>query len=239
MDQIHHLNQRDYEEGALLALENAKGHFRVAEKSAEIDQFGIAVSLLVTASEELAKASVLKIKSLDRSIEIKNLDKYFKKHLVKHHSILSILSATIEHSLEFEDSKAEKHSQSTENNLPDFNKLLPLTIIVIVAILQINFNNEDSKKKDDPSDFETMRKDGLFFGFDPQSKQWKVPKSKFDRADYEDLNENLSFTILTIENSLFGDKINQEDLKKFANKLVEEGIIVGDLKEAKDNLKEL
>lgn len=63
-----------------------------AIKLGEGELYGFECSHLVLTLEELAKASVLKIRAIDNSIEIDDLRAHVHSHRTKHKSISSLLS---------------------------------------------------------------------------------------------------------------------------------------------------
>ena len=90
MKYLHKLKRTEYDEGAKLSLANAFDHFNAAIKLGESELYGFACSHLVLTLEELAKASVLKIRAIDNSIEIEDLRSYFHSHKTKHKSISNL-----------------------------------------------------------------------------------------------------------------------------------------------------
>lgn len=228
MKHIYQLKKNEYQHGANLAFENAKNHFNVANKAAEIEHYGIASSLLVVAAEELAKASVLKIKSINNSIRIDNLDEYFRNHSTKHESIFKIFAASLD------SIRVDSTETPNDKNIDD-NANLDLIILIIVVIIGVimYFNKDAEITKNDFQSLEDIRKAGFYLGFDQENRKWEVPEKRFSEEQYNNFRETAKLAFDTLEKSLFGDKFDSKSIIEFADKLKDEKIITEHLKDFK------
>lgn len=77
----------DFRQGYTLALENTLAHFQAAELIAEKNNYGIANSHLILASEEAIKAYMCYSKFYEPEMLIKDFEKYFRNHKSKHNAI--------------------------------------------------------------------------------------------------------------------------------------------------------
>lgn len=229
MKHLYQLRQIEYAEGAKFTLQNAKNHINVSNEAAKINQFGIANSLLISGLEELAKASILKIKSINNNIRIDNLDEYFRSHTLKHETIYQLFFASFD------------FTESKENNIPtesiQSNKNFQIVVIIIIVIIGIMIYN--SSKKDTReikikfNSLEDIRKSGLYLGFDSENRKWEIPNEAISKDDYENFKDIVKTTFEKIEESLFKGNINKKNIVDFAEKLQNENIVTEHLKEIK------
>ncbi len=85
------LNDNFFREGFNLTIENAKSLIRISNKASEMNDFGIACSLNILASEESLKALFLIIKHYHPNGIITNFDKIFRLHTVKHAELKQVV----------------------------------------------------------------------------------------------------------------------------------------------------
>jgi AbiV family abortive infection protein len=80
----------DFKQGYTLAMENTLAHFQAAELIAEKNNYGIANSHLILASEEAIKAYMSYSKFYEPEMVIKDFESYFSNHKLKHKAIKDI-----------------------------------------------------------------------------------------------------------------------------------------------------
>ena len=222
---LYKLSKKEYQNGATLTFENAKNLLEVAKKASEIDKFGVATSLLVIAAEELAKASILKIKAIHPLINIKNLSSYFHSHKVKHESIANIFFASNDYMNETKQKSTKTSKELNENKDTDIDFWIVIIIITII-IGVIYFFTKHIKTVNDSKDLlEDMRKSGFYVEFNQEKQKWEVPKENFDKEKYNEFSNIINEVFETIEKTLFGDKIHKNNIIEFADKLSDKAII--------------
>lgn len=239
---IGFLTKEEYEEGYILAFRNAKSLLNVALSAADIQEFGVANGLIILSAEELSKAFILKIKSLDNHFPINNLYKYFSNHRTKQESIINLVS-----SLLFQESDTEAKEKT---NNKDENLVFGILILIGIIILTVAYFHKKEKKdnsKDKNSNqqndkyFDEIKESGFYLGFDYDNKKWKSPleintEEKFneykdviegvfdlvEKAIFEDINViEDAFQIL---DSIEDDNIDKDYLNKLKRKAVENKI---------------
>lgn len=224
MKELNNLTESEYLLGANLALENAKSHIQVAKDAANNNQFGISISHLIIALEELAKASALKLKSINNKIEIQNLKDYFMKHTTKHDIIFKFYSAALIYIKDEVDLTLNKNENS--NNFTD----LQLTLLVVLLILFVKFENKDENTSKEYS-LDYYRNSGFYLNFNNKTREWELPNNKFDNNDFITFHDNIIEIISVIENSLFENKITNDNLIEFSAIINDEKIITTQLEE--------
>lgn len=83
-----------YKDGHKLTLENAKALTRVSQKSAELEEYGIACSLNILAAEEAIKSVVILTKHYFPFVSSKDFKEVFRSHKKKHHGIMLLTFLT-------------------------------------------------------------------------------------------------------------------------------------------------
>lgn len=236
MRHLYRLRKEEYSQGANFCLQNAKNILSVSNQSANINQFAIANSLLITSIEELAKASVLKIKSINNNIRIDNLNEYFWSHTVKHKSIYKIFFASLSFSIPESSNKKQQKNKDNE---------FWITILIIIIILglvvyffrdQINEDKNSFTTNEDDDSMEKLRRSGLYVGFDSENRTWEVPSRLITKESYEEFKDMVDLAFLEIEHALFDGKIHKENIIEFADKLKDDKIITKDLKDIKSKI---
>lgn len=228
MTTLNRLTTEEYKKGAMFAFENAEKHLHVAAKIADTRNFGMAISHLILSLEELSKAVVLKIKSSGDEIQIKNLDKYFRNHNVKHEAIINIYLATLLQN----DKTADKKSKSADSRWI-------ILVILAIAFIAITLFLSDKQKKEltTNTDFlNEMRNHGFYVDYDIKNKKWRTPLMQSNPNDYKETEEIVTLFLKSLKQSLFEDKFNKQDILRFIKELGDENIITPDLK---DDLKEI
>jgi len=93
MKDIYRLKKSEYNEGSEKALLNSEKHYEASLLLSKNELFPFAVTHLILAAEELVKAIVLKLRSLNNAVKIPDLDKYFKNHTLKHERLIKMVKA--------------------------------------------------------------------------------------------------------------------------------------------------
>lgn len=213
MKSIFKLKKKEYAHGAQLALQNAKGLVEVAQKASEIEQYGVAVSLLIVGLEELAKASVLQMKALDNSLKINNLNEYFHSHKTKHESIFKLFVSSLEY-LE------ETPIQEKEQSLSKEGLLVGIILVIIIGLIFFF-----SKSFQPLNSLETLRMSGFYVGINKETADWETPSKIFDKEQYDSFKELTDEAFHTLEGALFSGRINAKNVVEFAESLEDKHII--------------
>ncbi len=109
-----------YKEGCIITIANAKRLFKIAEKSADENEFSIACSLNILAAEESVKAIFLIIKHNNKTSEINDFDKMFNNHKTKHKQLINISLLNNEFITElYNEVKLADHLFKIGDNLPE------------------------------------------------------------------------------------------------------------------------
>lgn len=214
MTNITKLKQSEYHTGAILAFENFESLLEISTKAAEINNFGIASSLCVLAMEELTKSVILQLKSINNSIPVNDLDKYFWNHEIKHNAGLD-LYLKIESSYE---------NNSDEINSSDDSKSYIVIVVVVIVLFLVWYFNKKNKgekieKKNDKSYFDTIKESGFYVGYDKEARQWKSPKDEHNQDSYNNLFELTNDFANKVKNWIFNNKLNRENIIEFVQTL--------------------
>lgn len=233
MQNIKNLTQEEYSKGADLALQNAKDILVVSTEASKINKFACGKSLLIQSLEELTKASVLKIKSIDKNIKITNLHKYFKNHSLKHDAIDKIIesSGSILYKSENANQEQNKNDRFFWIAFIGFALIIGLYISLLKEKKYQNSTTNNKKSESKINSLEKMRLLGFYLDYDPKSKKWLIPKNSTSENDFNEFNIYVLTLFGIIENSLFSNKIDKKNILDFIQKLQDNGIITSDLKE--------
>lgn len=144
--------------------------------------------MIILSAEELAKAFVLKIKSLDNQLPINNLYKYFSHHRTKHKLIINLVQSILETKVDTDNVDISEENQA---NVPENrNWIYGVFILIglfflIIALFSKNQGKElqsDSEVdgKDKPSlnnrhPFDEIKESGFYLGFDYLQKKMEKP----------------------------------------------------------------
>lgn len=239
---ISSLSKEEYETGCKLAFRNAQSHLKSAIEVSKINEFGIANSLIILSAEELSKAFVLKIKSLDNKFPINNLYKYFENHKIKHDSIINLVI-----SIAFQENEPETYNGDSKKEFSIYWKAAKyLYTIIIFAVLNIftkkifkhneNIEDETVDKENNTnlhhvSHFNEIKESGFYLGFDYVQETWKAPlelntKDEFNEykkiiEDVFDLFENAVINMNDIDDAIqILDLLDDKNIdKNYLNKL--------------------
>jgi len=227
MTQVNNLTKERYKQGYELVLENAETHLFIASKIAETSNYGIAISHLILSLEELAKAAELKIKSIDNSIEIRNLNKYFYDHSTKHKAIFKLYFATIS------DTTKENASKKSSKNSNGGLLLTAILLVILLFMLDSDYFQNDLKELfnlKNPFDLNTTRNAGFYVDFDEKHNEWQTPSNIYNEQTYNTIR-NFTIQIFdSLKNSLFANKINNKKIHAFIEMLSDENILMKKLK---------
>ena len=208
MTSIYKLKQSEYYKGSLMAFENFESLMQIAEKAGEIDNYGAASSLCILAIEELTKSVVLRLKSINNSIPVKDLDKYFWNHEIKHNVGLELYFKII--------STFENNDKLTYHKDSKWHLIIVVVLISIIILLYIEQKDKNTKNKKDESSFDSIKKSGFYVDYDMDTKQWKSPKNEHSRESYNDLFElSMDFAEM-VKKWIFNNNLNKESIIDFA-----------------------
>lgn len=220
MTQVNNLTKERYKQGYELVLENAETHLFIASKIAETSNYGIAISHLILSLEELAKAAKLKIKSIDNSIEIKNLNEYFYKHYTKHKAIFRLYFASLPDTIK--ENASKKSSQKSNDFL--------VGIIILLIILYILVSDHFVTIRKNLFNLNKIRNDGFYVNFDEKNKEWQTPSNVYNEQRYNEIKDFTDQIFDSLKRTLFADKINTRNIHAFIEKLSDENILMKKLK---------
>lgn len=206
------LKQSEYRIGAKLAFENFESLLEISAKAADIENFGIASSLCVLAMEELTKSVILQLKSINNSIPIRDLDKYFWNHEIKHNAGLDLYLKI-----------GSSYGNNNEELNPDDNsKSHVAVVVVLIALLLVLYVSQKEKKiekKKDKSYFDTIKETGFYLGYDEEARQWKNPKFEHNQKSYSELFELTNDFADKVKNWIFNNNLNRQNIIDFASAL--------------------
>lgn len=216
MKYLHHLTKDEYHKGANAALTNAKAHLKIAGASASLSHFGIGLSHLIIACEELSKASVLRIKFLDPGLLIKDLYKYFRLHTTKHNGFLKIFGFLL--NLEVENKTLNPDSKSETEQENPLNATLACILIIIASFAIKSFSKEMAGINVDT--FERLRQRGFYVDF-LDDKRWMIPDEVISEHRYRTIATVIEKMFEAIELHLFNKEVERQQLSVLIQKLEE------------------
>jgi AbiV family abortive infection protein len=215
MKDLEKLNKEEYEIGAITSLKNAKDLYDSSTEIALKGRFGTATSLLILASEELVKASVLKLKSIDSLKKIENFAKYFSKHSVKHESLEKIFIASLGYLDDYQLNEVSSVEEQCENSRTKWICALVFVMIMGIIIYILTSNKTNTKDTKLNSTFESQRTAGFYVDFDFNNRKWKSPSDISDEKKYNELKDSIEMIFNTIKKTLFKNKINSKNISEF------------------------
>jgi AbiV family abortive infection protein len=178
----------------------------ISEKSAQIGKYGIATSLCVIAMEELSKSVILELRAINNSIPIKNFEKYFTRHDIKHMAGISLFS-TIESKLE--------NSKIDFDFKKDSDYALAILVLLAVLIVWVNKNEKTSSKKNEKTYFDLKKESGFYVDYNKQSRQWTSPSSDHKKEEFEGLYHLVIDFSEKTKKWIFNGKLEKEKLIEF------------------------
>lgn len=226
MKNVKKLSKKQYYIGSSIALLNAEDHLSISKTVAEKGSFGFAVSHLILALEELAKASVLKLTSFKRNIHIKNLNKYFKEHGIKHATIIRLyLLSKSNGKPDNVDNTLSKELLNgvngvAESKIDDNTKAILIFIVIILAFVAENINKNLGKMKV----FDKMRNEGFYVDYEEYSDSWKSPRATYDREKYDSLLKEVEPLFVYLKSLFFSDSVDIDKINDIISKLQDENI---------------
>lgn len=226
MKRIEELEKSELEYGANCTLVNAKGLFKVAHQAAAIGQYGAANSMLITSVEELAKASMLQIISINSNVKIQNIEAYFWKHSVKHDSIIKLTIA----SLDLFGTDEVDDSDIPKKELSEKESIAGNLFIAIISLIVLFSPYQKKKKTDKEESLEDIRKAGLYVGFNRETGSWEVPNQEKSEENYETNKGLVDLAFSSIEESLFNGKMDERKILEFVKKLEDKNVITDHIK---------
>ncbi|MFZ4725132.1 MAG: hypothetical protein ACOYMD_06760, partial [Paludibacter sp.] len=118
------------------------------------------------------------------------------------------------------------NKNENSNNFTD----LQLTLLVVLLILFVKFENKDENTSKEYS-LDYYRNSGFYLNFNNKTREWELPNNKFDNNDFITFHDNIIEIISVIENSLFENKITNDNLIEFSAIINDEKIITTQLEE--------
>lgn len=215
MSGITKLKQSEYNTGATLAFENSRNLLDISTIAAHQRNFGIASSLCVLALEELTKSVVLKLKSINNSIPIRDLEKFFWNHEHKQ-------NAGIEFYLKLD--LAFSNELDGEDDMGGSGSEIVFPVIVIALLISwyfIQSEREGQRIKKSKSYFDEIKETGFYVGWDKETKMWYSPSLLHNESSYFELLEISNDFSKKVEKWIFSNQLNKENVIQFAEKLDE------------------
>lgn len=209
MKDLHILEQQEYSVGADLALKNSIQHLDASFLLSKNSMYGFAISHCVLSAEELAKASVLKLKSIDSNIQIPNFNKYFYSHKIKHDSILQLVQATL---------LLNKSNEEIEK----FNQVILVTVLAIAALKLLKLVDGKEKNEQDSiskiESIEVLRLYCTYVGL-LDNRNWHSPQQDFHADFCNDIQEITVNILNELNTTLFDGQINNANIEKYVSYL--------------------
>lgn len=199
------LQKKDYQIGSKEGLKNAKNLLTTAKLAGNEKLFGTARSLLIIACEELAKSVMLKIKDVDNTIEIKNLNAYFKGHKIKHDLTFKFFLLIIEEKWENEKSSKE-------------DKMVAIALLLVVVFLFVT-SDDITETYIKRLSLERIRQKGLYLEYYSDVKKWNFDTLKLDLKAYEDALKLTKGIFEYVEIQFFSKKVSKERVVNFLKDL--------------------
>jgi hypothetical protein len=218
MTQVNNLTKERYKQGYELVLENAETHLFIASKIAETSNYGIAISHLILSMEELAKAALLKIKSIDDSIEIKNLNKYFHNHFIKQEAMFKLYFASLSDTIK--ENASKKSSKKSNDSLE----------VIIILLIGLFLFKDHLNDLNNLFNLNKIRNDGFYVAFDDKNNEWQTPSNVYNEQRYNEIKDFTDQVFDLLKRTLFADKINTGDIYALIEKLSDENILMNKLK---------
>lgn len=201
---IYKLKKLQYEEGAILALQNSENLFQIAQYCLETGLFGNGLAILITSMEELAKAAYLKLKAHDPELVIQELDDLFKSHQTKHIVSVRLFLPVI----------YDRFNSVPEENRKNF------ALLLIIAAGVIMFFWPKGKK----ISFEEIRQKGYYMSYDHKNESWQAPQNSSDSASLDIYMKIARSIFRSVKNDLFSKKLSFHELDDYIKKLGEENL---------------
>lgn len=208
MTTINNFSIKEFDLGSKLALENAKSHFKIAKISSNENQYGIATGLLILSIEELAKATILKIKSKHKHISVKNIEKCFYNHGFKHAIFINITSQII--------LKNEKEKNEVDQNYNDLSIILIISISILIYIIWHSFSEKKLTRK--KSVLDVVKESGFYFGYSDRGS-WEIPNKIYTHESTKVLIDMVQRAFNIIENFIFNEDISSHEIISFVEQL--------------------
>lgn len=212
MKSIHKLKKIEYQEGAEKALHNSQKHYDASITLAKAKLYPFAITHLIISAEELTKAVVLKIKSIDNSINIPDIEKYFKSHNHKHNKLFQLSKLANEFN---PPKKKDKKEQ-------DLALLIVGLIIVVSAYFQHIKDKEKSEEElaienaDAIDSIEKIRISSIYVEF-LYSRKWRMPFEEYTKENYESFESIYNQFIPKISDFIFKENLKIDIVKGFIN----------------------
>lgn len=177
----------NYYEGFELAVANAKNHVAIAELIVKNKLgYGVAASHLILAAEEAIKAWLTFFKYFDPDIKVKDYDKLFKDHGIKHERIINVeryrafilkLVKFTQAALKQIENKPPAEEEAEGAVMGFFMDFFQLLIDIGEGNTQLEYNKEWWAQAN------TNRNNGFYVGLNEGNAKWHNPGS-VKKSDY-------------------------------------------------------
>jgi AbiV family abortive infection protein len=218
MKDLFNMKESEYKIGSEMSLKNAKDHLEIARLAETINLHGISISHLILSLEELAKASILKLKSVNKELKIKNFRQYFKSHGIKHDAIFKFYIAALYYNSDEDDLNLQNDKHDDWPNLLIF-------FITLLVVLVVNQDDTDTLEE---SPLDNIRNSGFYVNFNEKTSEWESPNLKFDKS-FNEYYEIVIQIFSALEETLFKNKISNENLIRFVSLMNDEKINITQL----------
>lgn len=196
---IFKLNKKQYQEGATLTLQNAENLFEIAKSCHEKGFHGNGASILITALEELSKATYLQIKAHYPQIVITDLESYFYKHTVKHKAIMRL--------------SFKSFIENIRNRIERKEQLIIFGLVAIIILVFIKENTISIQ------DIEKMRQSGYYVNFIKDEICWESPTDLISCDEFSDLLDFADSIFKDIKQGIFQKELTEIQMRQFIESL--------------------
>jgi len=194
------LDKAEYNDGANLAFQNANNLLEIAKFCSKKRFDGNGAALLVTALEELSKAAYLKIKSHNPHIVIKELERLFKNHKIKHQTIIFLYTKSLTNSI--------KSRPIEEQNSAAFVAIVGLMIIGVLLA-----------KNNQTVDLEKVRQQGYYVDFTGDENYWKSPVQLISSEVFKDYIVLTESVFENVKKDLFEGELTDIHSRQYITEL--------------------
>lgn len=211
MTSIYALKKTEYAQGSKLAFKNSQDLLKVAEKAAQIENYGIASAMCVLSLEELSKSIILCMFAKDNKLPVKHLDKYFYDHQIKQNVGINVFMSLLVDDF-------ESFIQKEENKLKGAVLLLALVFVALFSNSH-TYKKDKNGRKTSKSSFDKVKESGFYTSYCETDRAWKSPSDAIDQKDYEGFYELLKEYAKVIETWIYKDKLEDALLDHIINNL--------------------
>ena len=203
---IYKLKKLQYEEGAILALQNSENLFQTAQYCLDKGLSGNGLSILITSMEELAKAAYLKLKAHDPELVIQELDDLFKSHQTKHIVSVRLFFQVIN----------RRYKSLPKEKRESFG----LVIIVFTGVLIYYRAISESPK----ISFEEARQKGYYVSYDQKDDKWQAPQTYYEIDSLMSYLQLAKSILDSVKEDLFSKKLTFHEVDEYIKILGDENV---------------